>query len=122
MHHPSRMLWPCRWMTETACLEKTIWQPRSAKGPKPMRVWRKEGITCPCIAAGGRDGAEASVALATDRTGRPTRTPTEGAIGLRLATRALDAKYMPLAPELAMPVWEVGRLVGLQLEGVDKAK
>ncbi len=91
---PSRMLWPSGWMTETACLEKTIWQPRLAKGPKLMRVWGKEGITCPCIAAVGRDGAEASVALATDRTGRPfaTRTPTEGAVGLRLATGALDAK------------------------------
>ncbi len=59
-----------------------------------MRVWGKEGITCPCIAAGGRDGAEASIALATDRTGRPfaTRTPTEGAVGLKFATRAFDAK------------------------------
>ena len=57
-------------------------------------VWGKEGITCPCIAAGGRDGAEAGVALATDRTGRPfaTRTPMEGAVGLRIATGALDAK------------------------------
>ncbi len=86
--HPSRMLWPSGWMTETACLEKTIWQPRLAKGPKPMRVWGKEGITCPCIAAVGRDGAEASVALATDHTGRPfaMRTPMEGAVGLRLDT------------------------------------
>jgi hypothetical protein len=111
-------------MTKTACLEKTIWQPRLAKWPKPMRVWGKEGITCPCIATGGRDGAEASIALATDRTGRPfvMQTPTEGAVGLRFATGALDAKYMPLAPESAMPVWEVGRLVGLQLEGVNKAK
>ena len=31
------------------------------KGAKPMRVWGKEGITCPCIAAGGRDEAEARV-------------------------------------------------------------
>ncbi len=94
MRHPLRMLYPSGWMTKTACLEKTIWQPRSAKGPKPMRVWGKEGITCPCIAAGGRDGAEASVALATDRTERPfaMQTPTEGAVGLRLATGALDAK------------------------------
>jgi hypothetical protein len=92
--HPSRMLWPSKWVTKTACLEKTIWQPRLAKGPKPMRVWGKEGITCPCIAAGGRDGAEASVALATDCTGRlfTMQTPTEGAVGLRLATGALDAK------------------------------
>jgi hypothetical protein len=94
LRHPSRMLWPSRWMTETAFLEKTIWQPRLAKGPKLMRVWGNEGITCPCIAAGGRDGAEASIALATDCTGRPfaTRTTTEGAVGLRLATGALDAK------------------------------
>ncbi len=92
--HPLWMLWPSGWMTKTACLEKTIQQPRLAKGPKPMRVWGKVGITCPCTVVGGRDAAEASVALATNCTGRPfaTRTPTEGAVRLRLATGALDAK------------------------------
>ncbi len=25
LRYPSRMLWPSGWMTETACLEKTIW-------------------------------------------------------------------------------------------------
>ncbi len=52
------------------------------------------GYNMPCIAVGGRDGAEASVVLATDLTGRPfaTRTPTDGAIRLRLPTGALDAK------------------------------
>jgi hypothetical protein len=39
-----------------------------------MRVWGKVGITWPCIAAGGRDGAEARVALATDLSGRPFAT------------------------------------------------
>jgi hypothetical protein len=53
-------------MMDTAVFVNTIWQPRLAKGPKPMRVWGKEGITWPCIAAGGRDRAEARVALATD--------------------------------------------------------
>ena len=81
-------------MTDIAVLVNKIWQLWPAKGPKPMRVWGKEGITCPCIAVGGRDGAEASIALATDRTVWPfaMRTPMEGAVGLRLATGALDAK------------------------------
>ncbi len=59
-----------------------------------MRMWGKEGITCPCIATEGRDGVEASVALATDLTGRPfaTRTPTAGADGFRLETGAFEAK------------------------------
>ena len=50
-------------MADTAVMAKTIWQPKLANGPKPMRVWGKEGITRPCIAAGGSDGAEARVAL-----------------------------------------------------------
>ena len=81
-------------MIDTAVLAKTIWQPRLAKGPKPMRVWGKEGITWPCIAAGGSDGAEARVALATECLGRPfaTQTPTVGALGLRFATGAPGAK------------------------------
>jgi hypothetical protein len=89
-----RMLWPFGWMTDTAVLVKTILQPRLAKGPKPMRVWGKEGITCPCIAAIGRDGIEARVALATELAGSPlaTQTPMAGAEGLRLATGAFDAK------------------------------
>jgi hypothetical protein len=81
-------------MTDTAILVKTIWQPRTAKGLKPMRVWGNEGITWPCITAGGRDGAEARVALATDLCGRPfeTWTPTVGALGLRFATGAPGRK------------------------------
>ncbi len=65
-----------------------------ANGPKPMRVWGKEGITWPCIAAGGRDGTEASVALATDLLGKPfaTWTPMEGAPRLRLEMGASGAK------------------------------
>jgi hypothetical protein len=110
-------------MTFTAVLVKTIEQPRSAKGPKPTRVWGKEGITWPCIAAGGRDGTEARVALATDLSGRPfaTWTPMERAFGFRFATGALGATYNPLAPVSAMPVWADGRWVGLQLEGVERA-
>ncbi len=59
-----------------------------------MRVWGKEGMTWPCMAAGGREGTEASVALATDFTGSPfaTRTQTVGASGLRFDTGALDEK------------------------------
>ena len=69
-------------------------QPRSANGPKPIRVWGKEGITWPCMAAGGRDGTKACVALATDFSGRPfaTLTPMVGACGLRLETGVLGAK------------------------------
>jgi hypothetical protein len=91
---PSRMLCPSGWMTDTAVLVKTILQPRSAKGPKPMREWGKEGITWPRIAEGGRDGADARVALATDLSGRPfaTRTPTVGALWSRLATGASGEK------------------------------
>ncbi len=92
--HPLRMLCPSGWITDTNVLVKIICQPRSANGPKPMRVWEKDDITWPCIAAGGRDGAEARVALATDLLGRPfaTRTPMEGARKLRLATGAPGAK------------------------------
>jgi hypothetical protein len=92
--HLSRMLCPSGWMTDTAILVNTIWQPRSAKGPKPMRVWGNDGMTCPHIDAGGRDGAEARVPLATDFSGRPftTRTATVGAFGSRLATGVPGAK------------------------------
>jgi hypothetical protein len=88
--HPSRILCPSGWMTDTAVLVNTIWQPRLAKGPKPIRVWGNDGMTCPCIDAGGRDGAEARVALATDFSGRPfaTQTATVGAFGSRLGTSA----------------------------------
>jgi hypothetical protein len=81
-------------MTNTAVLVKRIAQSRSANGPKLMRVWGKEGIMWPCIAAGGRDGADARVALATDLTERPfaTWTPTAGAHGFRLKTGALGTK------------------------------
>jgi hypothetical protein len=81
-------------MTDTAVLVNTIWQPRLAKGPKPMRVWGNDGTTCPRINAGGRDGAEARVALATDFSGRPfaTQTAMVGAFGSRLATGAPGAK------------------------------
>ncbi len=77
-------------------LEINYWvlRGRLAKGPKPMRVWGNDGMTCPRIDAGGRDGAEARVALATDFSGRPfaTRTAMMGAFGLRLATGAPGAK------------------------------
>ena len=88
-----------------------------------MRVWGKEGITCPCIASAGRDGTDASVALATDFSGRPfaTRTPIVGALLLRLVIGASGAKKNPLAPESAIPVREDGSLVGLRTDGVDRA-
>jgi hypothetical protein len=46
------------------------------------------------MAAGGREGTEASVALATNLSSSPfaTRTQTVGAFGLRFATGALDKK------------------------------
>ena len=58
---PLRVVCPLGWIADTAVLVNTIWQPKLANGPKPMRVWGKEGMMWPCIAAGGRDGAEASV-------------------------------------------------------------
>ncbi len=81
-------------MTATSSLVKTIWQPWSANGPKPRRVWGNDGITCPCIAADGRDGTDARVALAIDLTGRPlaTWTPMAGALELILAMGSLRAK------------------------------
>ncbi len=81
-------------MTDTAVLVKTIWQPRSANGPNSMRVWRKEGIIWHCIIAGGRDGAEARIALAIDLSGGPfaTQTPMVGAFGSRSTTGAPGAK------------------------------
>jgi hypothetical protein len=47
-------------------------------------VWGKEGMMCPNIAARGREGIKARVALATKHSGLPfaTRTLTGGALGL----------------------------------------
>ncbi len=99
-------------------------QPRSANGPKPIRVWGNKDITWPCKAAGGRDGTKAWVALATDFSGRlfVMLMPMVGACGLRFAMGALGAKWNPLAPELAIPVWVDVKWVGLQLDGVNRAK
>jgi hypothetical protein len=49
-----------------------------------MRVWGKLGMTCPNKAAGGKEVADARVALATGHLGQPlgTQTPTVGAWGL----------------------------------------
>ncbi len=86
-------------MTDTAILVKRIVKLRLANGPKPMRVWGKEGIMWPCIAAGGRDGADARVALATDLTERPfaTWTPMAGArrfsIGHKIYTASPGVRY-----------------------------
>ena len=59
-----------------------------------MRVWGKEGMMWPCMAAGGREGTKASVALATNLSISPfaTRTQTVGASGLRFDMGALDEK------------------------------
>jgi hypothetical protein len=59
-----------------------------------MRVWGKEGMMWPCMAAGGREGTKASVALVTDHSGSPfaTRTQTVRATGLSFTTGALDKK------------------------------
>jgi hypothetical protein len=53
----------------TAVFVKTIVHPWSVNGPSPMRVWVNDGISCPCIEAGGRAGTEARVEQATDRSG-----------------------------------------------------
>ncbi len=78
----------------TSSLVKMIQQPWSANGPKLTRVWGNDGITCPCIAADGRDGMDARVALAIDLTGSQlaTWTPMAGALELILAMGALGAK------------------------------
>ena len=62
------------------------------------------------MAAGGSDGTDAKVALAIERLARPlaTLTPMVGACLFLLAVSALLVKMNPLAPESAMPVWEIG--------------
>ncbi len=72
----------------------------------------------------GKQWAEAKVPLETDCSGRPfaIQTPKEGAFGSRSATGAPGKKLIPLVPDLAMPVWEYRRWVGLQSDGVDRAK
>ena len=90
-------------------LVKMILHPRSAKGLKPMGVWGEDGMTCPFTASSGSAGIEASVVLAIDFTGSPLATHTLIIVtfGLRFLTGALGTKLIPLAPELAMPVWEM---------------
>ena len=75
----------------------------------------KDGITCPRMAAGGSDGTDAKVALAMEHSARPlaTQTPMVGACWSRFAVGALSVKKEPLAPESAMPVWEIGSWGGL---------
>jgi hypothetical protein len=63
---PLRMGWPLGWKTVTDVLSKRIMQPWLAKGPRPMRVWGKDGMTWLDIVAGGRAEMEARVALATE--------------------------------------------------------
>jgi hypothetical protein len=81
---PLRMERPSRWQTVTDVLLKTILQPWWAKGPNPMKVWGKDGMTWPNIVAGGNTEIEARVALATECSGHPFATvmPTVGARGL----------------------------------------
>ncbi len=55
----------------TDILSQTILQPWLAKGPKPMKVWGKEGMTWPAIVDGERVGTEARVALAMECLGYP---------------------------------------------------
>ncbi len=68
----------------TAVHVKTIVQSWLAKGPKPMKVWGKLGMTCPDKAAEGRVVADARVALATKHSGQllATQTPMVRAWGL----------------------------------------
>jgi hypothetical protein len=93
-YHPLRIHRPSGLTAVTSVLVNVMVQPRSANGPRPIRVLGKEGITWPCVAEGGRDGTKASVALATDFSGRPFATlmPMVGACGLRLDTGALGTK------------------------------
>jgi hypothetical protein len=68
----------------TDVLLKIILQPWLAKGPKPMRVWGKDGMTWSNIVAGGSTETKASAALAAEHFGHPFATvmPTVGARGL----------------------------------------
>ncbi len=84
---PSRSCQPLRMgcqKTVTDVLLKTIMQPWLAKGPKPMRVWGKDGMTWPDIIDGGSVETEVRVALATECLGHPLATVmlTVGARGL----------------------------------------
>jgi hypothetical protein len=78
------MGWPLGMVDCDQYLVEDILQPWLAKGPKPMRVWGKEGMTWPDIVDGGSAGMEASVALATECSGHPLATVmlTFGARGL----------------------------------------
>ncbi len=80
-----------------------------------MRELVKDGITCPCMAAGGSDGTDAKVALEMECLERPlaTRTPMVGAFLSQLSVGASSVKKKPLAPESVMPVWEIGSWGGL---------
>ena len=75
----------------------------------------KDGIMCPSMADAGSDGTDARVELAMERSERPlaTRTPMVGACRSRLAVGASSVKKKTLAPESAMPVWEIGSWGGL---------
>ena len=75
-----------------------------------MRELVKDGMTCPSMADAGSDGTNARVALAMERLAWPlvTWTPMVGAFLSQLAVGALLVKNKPLAPESAMPVWEIG--------------
>ena len=68
----------------TDVLSKTILLPWLAKGPKPIRVWGKEGMTWPNIVDEGIAGTDARVALAMECLGHllATATLTVGACGL----------------------------------------
>ena len=94
---------------------KTTVFPMSTNGPNPMRELVKDGITCPRMADAGSDGTDARVAVAMERLAWPlaTRTPMVGACRSRLAVGASSVKKKPLAPESAMPVWEIGSWGGL---------
>jgi hypothetical protein len=71
---PLSMGWPLGSKTVTDVLLKTILQPWLAKGPKPMRVWGKEGMTWPDIVDKGSVGTEDRVVLATECLGHPLAT------------------------------------------------
>ena len=80
-----------------------------------MRELVKDGITCSRMAVGGSDGTNAKEALAMERSAQPlaTRTPMVGASWSRLAVGASSVKKKPLAPESAMPEWEIRSWGGL---------
>ena len=76
-------------------------------GPRPMRVWWKEGMTLPDQGKSGGGLGRPKSAAPLDWYGWPLTVTTVilGAVGSKLIVGAFFKKYKPLAPESTMAVW-----------------